>query len=326
MSFLATLIALLIEQARPLSEDNLVHIIMRSWARMCARTFDAGGGHHAWLSLLFAVMLPTAAVVLVHWALLFWLGSAVAMVWSVAILYVTLGFRQFSHHFTKIRDALETGDEAGARELLARWRHIDASELPRKEVIRHVIEHSVISAHRHVYGVLAWFSILAALGLGPAGAVFYRMAEFVARYWQPALATRVVHVSPSLQSVAHSVWTWVDWVPARFTALSFAVVGSFEDAIDEWRLCESRRLGQNDDVIIAATAGALNIRLGDGLGQMPVGAAAEADESDDPQARFATARTPPELAHLAVVVGLVWRAVVLWMLLLALLTLARLLG
>ncbi|HOE40777.1 MAG TPA: cobalamin biosynthesis protein CbiB, partial [Rhodoferax sp.] len=34
----------------------------------------------------------------------------------------------------------------------------------------------------------------------------------------------------------------------------------------------------------------------------------------------------PELQHLAVVVGLVWRTVVMWIVLLALLTLARLLG
>jgi adenosylcobinamide-phosphate synthase len=34
----------------------------------------------------------------------------------------------------------------------------------------------------------------------------------------------------------------------------------------------------------------------------------------------------PEQAHLSSVVGLVWRTVVLWMVLLALLTLARLLG
>jgi adenosylcobinamide-phosphate synthase len=34
----------------------------------------------------------------------------------------------------------------------------------------------------------------------------------------------------------------------------------------------------------------------------------------------------PELAHLRSVVGLVWRSVVMWLVLLALLTLARLLG
>jgi adenosylcobinamide-phosphate synthase len=39
-----------------------------------------------------------------------------------------------------------------------------------------------------------------------------------------------------------------------------------------------------------------------------------------------TAGREPEVAHLRSMVGLVWRAVVMWMVLLALLTLARLLG
>ena len=34
------------------------------------------------------------------------------LVFDVAVLYLTLGFRQFSHYFTDIRDALERGDEA----------------------------------------------------------------------------------------------------------------------------------------------------------------------------------------------------------------------
>ena len=108
------------------------------------------------------------------------------------MLYVTLGFRQFSHYFTDIRDALERGDEAEARRLLAQWRHLDASELPRTELLRHVIEHSLLAAHRHVFGVFFWFVLLSALGLGPAGAVLYRMAEFASRYW--AFKSRTVGV------------------------------------------------------------------------------------------------------------------------------------
>jgi adenosylcobinamide-phosphate synthase len=49
------------------------------------------------------------------------------MLWSVAVLYATLGFRQFSHHFTEIRDALEAGDETLARQLLAQWQRVDAA-------------------------------------------------------------------------------------------------------------------------------------------------------------------------------------------------------
>jgi adenosylcobinamide-phosphate synthase len=55
-----------------------------------------------------------------------------------------------------------------------------------------------------------------------------------------------------------------------------------------------------------------------GATAMPRGQAEMQSESTPGQA--------PELAHLAVVVGLVWRSVVMWMVLLALLTLARLLG
>jgi adenosylcobinamide-phosphate synthase len=45
-----------------------------------------------------------------------------------------------------------------------------------------------------------------------------------------------------------------------------------------------------------------------------------------PSAVETTQGREPELFHLRSMVGLVWRAVVMWMLLLALLTLARLLG
>jgi adenosylcobinamide-phosphate synthase len=93
------------------------------------------------------------------------------------------GFRQFSHHFTRIRDALDAGDEFAARQALADWQQVDASEVPRSEVVRHVIEYSVLAAHRHVFGVLFWFSILSALGLGPLGAILYRMAEYLSRAW-----------------------------------------------------------------------------------------------------------------------------------------------
>jgi adenosylcobinamide-phosphate synthase len=84
----------------------------------------------------------------------------------VLVLYLTLGFRQFSHYFTDIRDALDRGDENEARRLLAEWRHLDASELPRTELLRHVIEHSLLAAHRHVFGVFFWFVLLSAWAWG----------------------------------------------------------------------------------------------------------------------------------------------------------------
>jgi adenosylcobinamide-phosphate synthase len=106
------------------------------------------------------------------------------------------------------------------------------------------------------------------------------------------------------------------------------VVGSFEEAIEGWRFHAQRFPNDNDGVVLAATAGAINVRLGgEALRaradlQTPQGLEIEADMGDSDS----TPGREPEVGHLRSVVGLVWRSVVVWMLLLALLTLARLLG
>ena len=340
MSFTAILFALLLEQARPLARGNAVHATIRAWVRWSSKNFDAGRAHHAWLAWGFAVGGPTLLALGVHWLLMVGVGWPTAVLWNIAVLYVTLGFRQFSHHFTGIRDALDAGEEAQARERLAKWRQMDASELPRSEIVRHVIEHSVLAAHWHVFGVVAWFSILAALGLGPAGAVLYRLSEFVTRYWKHRSKLHLQPVSVALQDTATLAWDWIDWLPARITALGFAVVGSFEEAIDAWRTYTqgasvNGNEVSNNGVILAATSGAVNVRLGTPWSTSvkeavsPNATSPDLAQSLAADSSAAAAGLPgqePELAHLRSIVGLVWRSVVMWMVLLALLTLARLLG
>ncbi len=305
MSFISILLALLLEQAKPLPQINPVHNTVRNWVRWVLRNFDAGAKPHARLAWSLAALGPALLVLAVHWLLLWQLGWIAAAVWNVMILYATLGFRQFSHHFTQIRDALLAGDEVAARAALARWKRMDASELPRSEIVRHVIEHSVLSAHRHVFGVFVWYSILAALGLGPAGAVFYRVTEYLAVFAKRPVKPELPPVSDAVRERALRAWEAIDWLPARVTALSFAFVGSFEDAVDSWRRHEAVHPLDNDGVVLAATAGAVNVRLGE-----------EMDSS----------ALTPEPAHLRAVVGLVWRTVVMWMVFLALLSTARLIG
>lgn len=306
MSFISILIALLLEQVRPMAQLNPVHNGVRHWVRWVLANFDAGKPQHAWLAWGIAVILPGVIALAVHWTLLLSFGWAAAAVWSIAILYTTLGFRQFSHHFTKIRDALDAGDEESARRVLAQWMRMDASALPRTEIIRHVIEHSVLHAHRYVFGVLACYTLLAALGAGPAGAVIYRIAEYVKAYVNRPLSPSSHPISPDMVRNASQAWFVIDWVPARATALGFAFVGSFEEAVDGWRLHEQAFPGDNDGVVLAATSGAVNVKLG-------------------PEERE-TGGLPAQTQHLRAIVGLVWRTVVMWMVFLILISLAKLLS
>ncbi len=318
MSFFAILFALLLEQVRPLHLGSAVHRSAFAWVRYCARGLDAGRTHHGWLLWCACVLFPAVLAWGIYALLLWlggWVGAVLAFAWSVLVLYCTLGFRQFSHHFSAIRQALDDGNTAQATQLLAAWKQVDASQISSDQITRMLMEHGVIAAHRHVFAVLGWYAVLAALGLGPAGAVLYRMAEFVSRYFHAGKHDELYGSqfepmgdglgmqanqgmtkglsSPSSQEIAQSAWHAIDFLPARATAMAFAVVGNFEEVIEAWR---GRQASSNDGLIQMAMAAAL--ALGD------------------------TARQD----HLRSLVGLVWRAVVLWLLLIALLTLARLLG
>ncbi|KQY79440.1 MULTISPECIES: CobD/CbiB family protein [Roseateles] len=329
MNFFAVLLALLCEQLKPLRHGNRVHESVIGWVRWTGRNFDAGREHHAIIVWAITVLVPGLAVALLYWVLHHF-SVLLALALNVLILYLTLGFRQFSHYFTDIRDALERGDDATARQLLAEWRHLDASELPRTELIRHVIEHSLLAAHRHVFGVFFWFIVCSTLGLGPAGAVLYRMAEFASRYWAFKSRTLDAPTNTRLLALSRQAFTVIDHLPARLTATGFAIVGNFEEAVNAWRRDAKLWLHPNEGIILASAAGAVGLQLG--------GAAAPGitpdrsktfDAGSEPDATGAAGSTSgalPQLGHLQSVVGLVWRSVVLWMLLLALLTLANLVG
>jgi adenosylcobinamide-phosphate synthase len=309
MIFFAILIALLIEQVRPLGWDNPVHAVLREWTKLVHRNLDTGQSAHGWVAWALSAVAPALLAAAVYWGL--WqFSSVLGFAWLVAVLYLSLGFRQFSHHFTDIRQALEAGNDDLAREKLAEWLRVDTATLPRAELLRQVIEQSALGAHRHVFGVLTAFVVFWLLGLGPAGAVVYRLAEYLSRDWK---ARADGTPSGALQRAGAMGWRWLDHLPARTTALGFAVVGNFEEAVASWRSESENFAPGSDGVVLAATAGALNVRLSPRDGVV--------DASDG-----VMVRPEPQLAHLASAVGLVWRTVVLWMLLLALLTLARLLG
>jgi len=331
MSFFSIFLALVLEQARPMARQHFLHESLRQWASWVARNVDAGQKLHGWLAWLVAVGVPSLLVLMIHWLLALSLGWVFAVAWNVALLYTTLGFRQFSHHFTDLRDALEDGNETLARELLADWQQVDASALPRSEIVRHVIEHSIIDAHRHVFGVFVWYALLSVIGLGPVGAVAYRVSEFTSRYWSgksSGLSAARADGTPSesLILASRQAWHGIDWLPARATALGFAIMGSFEDAMDGWRNHAQKFPNDNDGVILAATAGAIHIQLGGASLKPSQGADNDADLQHAQAGGDSTPGRVPEVAHLAQVVGLVWRTVIMWLVLVALLSLANVLG
>lgn len=312
MSFLAALLALVIEQLRPLPGDNAVHRGIASAMRWVRRHWDAGDKRHAALVWTACVLLPVAATALVFVVL--WRYSALlALAWNVGVLYLCLGFRQFSHHFTAIREALEQRDEARAATLLSQWQGRPLVGMSGDELRMQVMRQGLICAHRHVFGVFFCFVAFSALGLGPAGAVLYRLSEFMRRDRPDPdlLPPEASDDSGHLRAWSSAAFRRLDHVPARITAACFAMAGNFEEAVNRWRRDQGSWDDPNEGLILSAAAGAAGLVL------------TEQDLAESGAAAFNPA-TPA--APLQTLIGLVWRSLVLAMLMLALLSLANLLG
>jgi adenosylcobinamide-phosphate synthase len=317
MSFLAILAALGLEQWRAFRWRNAVERGFVRTVRGLERRLNGGTTQQGMLAAVLALAPPVVIAAGVFWALLL-LHPALGFVWNVAVLYLLMGFRRFSHAYSAVASALEAGDIAGARRALHAWRGGATGDLSSQEVARLAIERGLLDSYRQVFATLFWFAVLP----GPAGAVLYRAAANLANQWRADTAgadsTPITRALDHFGAPARRLLWLLDWIPVRLTALSFAVVGDFEDAVYCWRtqarLWATEEGGKHAGVILASGAGALGVTVGGALPGL----------GDEPEYR-------PELGLgdevetglLPSGVALVWRALVLWLVLILLLTLAK---
>ena len=299
MSVLAIIAALLLEQWRPVGEHRALRDAFARAVRGLEGGLGGGGATQGMLAWLVAVVPAVLLAIALHGLLASWSGL-LGFLFDVGVLYLTLGFRQFSNGFTQIQAAVKTGDIERARELINAWRNESVPERDREEVIRLTIEDALIASHRHLFGVLLWYLLLP----GPSGAVLYRLTLYLARRWGDA---------GEFGGLARRAAYRLDWPAVRLTAGAFAVVGDFEDAVYCWRTQAREWVAANEGVLLAAAAGAMGVRLGmplqtaEGIVPRP-----ELGLGDAADGRFLDAT-----------VNLLWRTLVVWIVVLVLLTIGH---
>lgn len=311
MGFVALIFALLIEQGRPLPENNFAHRAFVRLADLVMRATNAGEARHGAIGWGIVALGTVVVLALLSWAAET-LHPLALLCLHVFVLYHTVGFRQFSHAFTEIQVALAAGDVAAARAALQRWVRRDdpdhvVGDAPVPEVCRLAIANALVASHRHVFAPLFWYILLP----GPVGPVLYRIAEMLERRW----AVR----GESYGDFARAAYAVLDWLPLRLSAAGFAIVGNFEDAVYAWRGVVAAGASADQRTLLLTTGGgALGLRIAD--------PAMEARLAGDADGGFEPTGSEPGSDGLRSAVGLVWRSVVLWIALFAMLTVANWLG
>jgi adenosylcobinamide-phosphate synthase len=331
MTLISLLFALLIEQVRPIRHGNPIHMAVDAWLVQIKPTgSDMRRAWAVWILLVAGIAVASLLVLgLLQWGGGVLQSALLELLFTVGVLYLTMGFRRFSHWFHDIQSALRANDLVTARSVLARWVEASGGDSVAEaasrdgnasEVARESIRLALVAAQRQVFGVIFWFVLLP----GPAGALAYWLSARLLSCW--AGQGRGLPTDAAGR-VAMTAYRWLDWSPFRLTAAIFAVVGNFEDSVAMWRARATAAPGSRDDtdrILLASGAGAMGFRLSvpdapagyTGLEEADLNAAA-APGGYEPDLREA------EFSSLDTATGLVWRAIVMWFFMVLLFHLGR---
>jgi membrane protein required for beta-lactamase induction len=185
---------------------------------------------------VLVLLLPVLPVALVDRALGGHLLGLVQLAFAVLVLLLSFGPRDLNDEVDDYVAALEQGDRdaaaRGAKELL------EADAAGRGSGLREAVEDAIfVQANNRIFGVILWFMLL-----GPAGAWLFRVSDLLRRR-AVFEAVRSGADAQSLGGALALLHGLLAWLPARLAAGGYALAGSFEDAVGNWRVAVDQAAG-----------------------------------------------------------------------------------
>jgi AmpE protein len=287
-AFIAALIALAIAHTLP----DLARLRDYGWyAAWCgwisARLGSAGG----WIGLALAAGLPTVALGVLAWALADVAFGLALLALSVAVLFYAWGPRDLDLDV----DAVATAGDVERR----------ASALANLELGPAATDGSALvdgvfrAALGRWFSVLFWFVVL-----GPAGALLYRLVALASR--SPALAGALPE---STRTVAETAARILDWPAAQLVTLALALAADFDAVAAAWRDFHGAR-GRWFVLDLGYLSAAARASVD---ADIDIGDSYEGDQR-------------PGIGEMREAQSLVWRVLVVWGVVLALVVLAGWIG
>jgi membrane protein required for beta-lactamase induction len=216
MSLLALLLALIVERGL----THLFHLREPRWLDRyldwAARVLGRSSGEARIAAAMLVAVLPVVPVVLVDRALGGHLLGLPQLTFAALVLLFSFGPRDLNDEVDDYVAALERGDR---------------DEAGRGSGLREAVEEAIfVQANNRIFGVIFWFMLL-----GPAGAWLFRVSDLMRRRaaFEAARSGAEVQSFGGAFAILHGL---LAWLPARLAAGTYALAGSFEDAVGNWRI------------------------------------------------------------------------------------------
>lgn len=212
---------------------------------------------------------------------------------ALAGLYLALGAQSLREHAEAVRQTLLAGNLIEARLAIGRIVSRDTRQLDEGQIAAATVESVLENGCDAVFGALFWFLVG-----GLPGVVVYRLTNTLDAMW-------------GYRNERYRDFGWaaarfddvLNFLPARLTALGYSLCGSLPSALRAWHRQGRRWKSPNAGPVMAAGAGALQIRLGGP-------AVYHGSLTHRPALGFGR---PAEVGDIARAVKLVQRSLLLWL-------------
>ncbi len=250
------------------------------------------------ISLMLLVGLPVVLLVGTLMLLPLWANILV----QTLVLMFCLGWQSLREHALAIANPLTQGDLTQARQALAMIVSRDTQTLNETAMAKATCESVLENGHDALFASLFWFILL-----GAPAALSHRLINTLDGMW----GYRNVRFEYFGKSAARCD-DLLGYIPARLTALSYAIVGKYtRHALG----CAWRQGRQHDSpnagLVMAAGSGALGVRLGGGATYQGV---------REKRPYFGWGK-PCQATHIQACLSLIDKSVVAWLLVIAALSL-----
>lgn len=200
------------------------------------------------LAWCLAVLPPVGLLALLRYRL----PAAPGFVLDALALYAAVGRRSLAEHALPVADALDAGHLDAARLAVGRMVSRDTDALDASRVAAAATESVLENGHDAIFGALFWFLLL-----GAPGVLAFRLANTLDAMW-------------GYRTPRYLCFGWaaariddvLGFLPARLTALTYALAGDFSAARRCWVMQAPLWDSPNAGPVMAAGAGALRVELG----------------------------------------------------------------
>lgn len=181
-----------------------------------------------------------------------WLQGRCAMAVDIALLTFALGAQSLREHAEAVVKPLMAGDLEAARQRVGWMVSRETSQLDESGVAKAGVESVLENGNDAIFGTLFWFAVA-----GGPGALLFRLANTLDAMWGYR-TERFKHFGWAAARIDDGL----NWLPARLTALTYAVLGHTARALACWRSQAPGWDSPNAGPVMAAGAGSLQVSLG----------------------------------------------------------------